>query len=159
MSAFSNQYFNQMPKSGNIVSHYNVHYQKNSQKGLTFIEQTYENIISKWHLKKYKDIAITTTISNKTTLIKYHTQFVLCKIEITERPILLNDFQVDGITVSVSLEKLFSRLQTYDYEELLKLIQQINKLVYKDSKEYNEMIDEEIQELCGIEYAMDHSYY
>lgn len=159
MSAFSNQYFNQMPKSGNIVSHYNVHYQKNSQKGLTFIEQTYENIISKWHLKKYKNLAINITYSEKTTIIKYHTQFVLVKIEITERPILLNDFQVDGITVSVSLEKLFSRLQTYDYEELLKLIQQINKLVYKDSKEYNEMIDEEIQELCGIEYAMDHCYY
>ena len=156
MLAFSNQYFNQMSKSSNIVSHYNVHYQKNNEEGLTFIEQSYEHIISKWHLTKYKNIAISSIWTGNATIIKYHTQFVNCEIEIKECPIMLENFQVNGITVSVSLEKLFTRLHTIDYEVLLKLLQEIEKLVYEDSKEYNEMLDDEIQELCAIEYAMDH---
>ena len=156
MSAFSNQYFKQMPKSGNIMSHYSVHYQKNQQSGLTFIEQTYEHKIVDWHTQKYKKYpSIINTYNDGTTNIKYYTQFAICKIEIKECPILLNEFQVDGITVSVSLERLFTRLQTNDYEVLVKLMQETEKLVYEYSKDYNEMIDDEIQELCAIEYARD----
>ena len=151
MSAFSNQYFKQMPKSGNIMSHYSVHYQKNQQSGLTFIEQTYEHKIADWHTQKYKKYpSIINTYNDGTTNIKYYTQFAICKIEIKEIPILLNEFQVDGITVSVSLERLFTRLQTNDYEVLLKLIKEIEKLICEYSKDYNEMIDDEIQELCAI---------
>lgn len=161
MFAFSNPYFNQLEKNDNVVSHYTVYHEdrRNKSSFVTFVEQTYLYKIENLHTLKYKEMpdCLTDDYSDYVSTIKYKTQFVDLLVEITEWQADPENFhRGSAIIIKVMVDKLFSRTKSTDYEDLTKLIPQIETLVCEVNKDSNEEYHEEQQELCAIEYAMDH---
>jgi hypothetical protein len=120
-------------------------------------DQMYEHRIKKWHKNKYHEEPILdiSCERNKTT-IKYNTQFLNCQIEISECPLSLDGYTENGLQIKATLCRVFSREDGDDNNEVLKVLKQIETKIYDDSNYVRKRADEEMQELCAIEYAMDH---
>jgi len=154
MSNNSNPNFVQLLIEGNeyIVSHYGVVPPSNF-----YADQIFENEIQKWHKKRYQEEPILcVSCEGNNTTIKYITQFLNCQIEITESPLLISGFATSGMKIKAIVCPLFSREDGTDYDEIIKLLKKIEKKIYDDIKYATDVENEEIQELCAIEYAKDH---
>ena len=120
----------------------------------------FETKITAWHKKKYSrhekpvgtpDIMFATYEENKIKLT-YTNQFVSLKIQLEEK----REYDACDLTVSVFLEKLHSRVESSDYDDLHTLIQELSNKLIKENKLECAHRDAELQAECGIEYARDH---
>lgn len=121
------------------------------------IDQTFELELTKWHKKLYSEDPLYRVEypDDNTTTIKYVTQFVSCLVTVTQ--LFNKENEYDGNNIKISLSKMNSiNLFRDDYVELIKLAKKINQQIISENKELNDMFEDDLQELCGIEYAMDH---
>ena len=166
MTTLKTPYVNMLPLENDEIDKYNLFYEKNQINYLTHfaydIAETFLYGIRLWHKSKYiqKPFVIEEYSKNITT-IKYHTQFVKYTVTIIEEPFTLDNEcikgLVNGLTITITLQKMKCITQfSTDFEELIILTKNINENIIKENKEQNDVINDELQELCGIEYAMDH---
>lgn len=137
-----------------VICDYNIFYYE--RQHLCDIPEMFEGELRKWHKTKYnKDPEYTNDSPDYDTIIlKYITQFVNFTVNIT---LASSEYQHYDYNIKVTLKEMKSLTEfSNDYKELLKLTNQINEKIMKNNKELNDMFDEEMRELCGIEYAMDH---
>jgi len=137
-----------------VICDYNIFYYE--QKHWYEIPQMFEAGLQKWHKIKYnRDPKYTDESPDyDTVILKYITQFVNFTVNITP---ISSEYQHYDYNIKVTLKEMKCLTEfSNDYKELLKLTNQINENIMKVNKELNDMFEEERQELCGIEYAMDH---
>jgi hypothetical protein len=60
-----------------------------------------------------------------------------------------------SIRITLKNQNCRSEIST-DYANLLDLVKKTNENIIRENQEFNELVEEERRELCGIEYAMDH---
>jgi hypothetical protein len=113
--------------------------------------------LNNWH-KKYYNSDCPYIIEDDES-VKYTNQYVKFTFVVSQKTFILNSFPVEGYNVSASVEKMTYTIEpknNTDYEDLVKLIAKISKEIIEENKEYNDTYNEEQQQLCATEYAMDH---
>jgi hypothetical protein len=167
MSSLKSPYVNMLPLTNDEISKYNIFYEENCYAFLAYsydIAQTFQYNLTNWHRSKYlQKPEFLIEYSDNITTIKYHTQFVKYTVTIIEEPFTLdNEFMaykchVKGLTITITLQQMNCITQfSNDFEDLIIITKNINEHIIKENKEVNDDINDEIQKLCGIEYAMDH---
>jgi hypothetical protein len=160
-------YVSELSTFGNDnISNFNIYYEKCEWRYK--IPSAFEREIKKWHQQKYND-SIQHDIETlqhdieslqDTEIIKYKTKHVTFTLIIVEKDFYLytNLIQsdVDGFNVKTFLKKnINDDTASEEYIELKNLNKKIIEEIISENKSLNEEYEQEVQELCAIEYAGD----
>lgn len=152
-------YINIISSSNCEIIKYNIIYFNQSYEYKSYeIQDLFEKLLLNFHNSRYvQKSSIIIENLNSTTIIKYITQFVSYIVTIERDTSVLMPFNANSITITISLKKMLCiTCFSDDYSKLIVLTKDMNDRIINENKEQNDDIYNYRQELCQIEYVMDH---
>jgi hypothetical protein len=120
--------------------------------------------LNKWHKKKYGlECPYKIEYHDDEIIIKYTNQFLIFTFTITKKLVVLDNTVIKATVPGYNARAIVQKMNfvinpknNEDYEMLKILTKNVCRVIIRENKKYNDEYNEEQQNLCAIEYAMDH---